>query len=342
MDKRQKREQLRMFFKQEARFHLGGAALLCACLSVFGAVGWLAGVPWPILLYGALLCLALALGLLAWQLARAWRQCSVLERLAANLPQGIDQLPPPRGAEQAALQQLLRRLAEQNRAIESRNTAQRRRMTDYYTRWAHQIKTPIAAMQLLLQLDQSDQAPALQAELFKTEQYVELVLQYLRSADMANDMALARVPLEPLVKGAVRKYARLFILRRIELELGDLGCQALTDEKWLAFCVEQLLSNALKYTQPGGRVQVRLAPGPGAVLEIRDTGCGIAPEDLPRVMERGFTGYNGREDKKSTGIGLYLCRRVLDNLGHRFWLESQPGAGTAAFIDLTVKPLGVE
>lgn len=336
------RERFVDFALREARRHLGAAALLALCTGVYGLVGWLTGAPLPLLAYGGLLCLCAALTMFAWDARCAWRRCRELERLAANLPASIAQLPPPTGAEQAAQQELLRRLAAQNTELEAKNAANRRQMTDYYTLWAHQIKTPIAAMQLLLQAEGEGSSPELAAELFKIEQYVELVLQYLRSEDMAGDLAVSRAQLEPLVRGAVRKYARLFILKRIDLELENLAGTALTDEKWLAFCLEQLLSNALKYTPTGGRVSIGLAPGPRQVLCIRDTGCGIAAEDLPRVMERGFTGYNGRENKKSTGIGLYLCKKVLANLGHRFWLESAPGKGTAALIDLTEKSLGVE
>ena len=328
------------FFKKELCRYWSSGSLLVLCLAVFGFVGWMQGVPPAILGYVALLCSCLALLLLGWNLACAWRRVRLLSRLAQNLPASLRELPVPTGAEQALLMQLLEQLAGQYNAQQSEASTAKRRMNDYYTLWAHQIKTPIAAMQLLLQTGEND--PQLQSELFKIEQYVGLVLQYLRSEDMAADLAVARAGLEPLVKSAVRKYARLFILKKVELVLEPLPGSALTDEKWLAFCLEQLLSNALKYTPEGGRITVGLAPGPGPVLFVADTGCGIAAEDLPRVMERGFTGYNGRENKKSTGIGLYLCRRVLHTLGHRFWLESAPGRGTTAFINLAEKRLGVE
>lgn len=328
------------FLKNELCRYWGGGSLLALCLTVFSFVGWVQGIPLAVLCYVALLCICLALLLLGWNMACAWRRVKRLNRLAQNLPASLRELPTPTGAEQAVLMQLLEQLAGQYNQKQSEASTARRRMTDYYTLWAHQIKTPIAAMQLLLQTSEPD--PQMQSELFKIEQYVELVLQYLRSEDMASDLAVSRTPLEPLVKGVVRKYARLFIIKKIELVLQPLPGSALTDEKWLAFCLEQLFSNALKYTPEGGRITVGLAPGPAPVLFVADTGCGIASEDLPRVMERGFTGYNGRENKKSTGIGLYLCRRVLHTLGHRFWLESAPGRGTTAFIDLAEKELGVE
>ena len=109
----------------------------------------------------------------------------------------------------------------------------------------------------------------------------------------------------------------------------------LTDEKWLCFVVEQLLSNSLKYT-PKGTISIREEPG--KVLVIEDTGIGIAQEDLPRIFEKGFTGKNGRSDKRATGLGLYLCRRVLEKLSHRMEIRSQPGKGTQVRLYLDSAP----
>ena len=120
-------------------------------------------------------------------------------------------------------------------------------------------------------------------------------------------------------------YAKQFIRRRIRLDYKETGLTVLTDEKWLSFAIEQLLANALKYTREGGEIRIYAE---GAALCIEDTGIGIAAEDLPRVFEKGYTGCNGRTDKKSTGIGLYLCRKILDKLGHGISIESEIGAGT--------------
>ena len=141
--------------------------------------------------------------------------------------------------------------------------------------------------------------------------------------------------MDALVRQSVRKYARLFILKKISLDFQETGRTVLTDEKWLSFVVEQLLSNAVKYTPEGGLVRVY---GDGETLVIADSGIGIRPEDLPRVFEKGFTGFNGREDKKSTGIGLYLCRQVLDRLNHGISISSRPGQGTLVRLDLSRTP----
>ena len=163
-----------------------------------------------------------------------------------------------------------------------------------------------------------------EVELLKIEQYVDMVLGYLRLDSESTDYVLRDTDLDGLLRQAVRKFARMFILKKITL--------VLTDGKWLSFVVEQVLSNALKYTPAGGRIRIY---GDGETLVIADSGIGIRPEDLPRVFEKGFTGYNGREDKKSTGIGLYLCRRVMDRLNHGISIVSRPGQGTLVRLDLS-------
>ena len=198
-------------------------------------------------------------------------------------------------------------------------------MRDYYTLWAHQIKTPIAAMHLLV--DEDGEAAR---ELFKIEQYVDMLLSYIRLESDVNDLVLRPCDLDGILRAAARKYARFFIHQGLRLEIQPTGRQVLTDEKWFGFCVEQLLSNAVKYT-PKGSISMYVE---NDHLVIADTGIGIAPEDLPRVFERGYTGYNGRTDRKSTGIGLYLTRRVLTMLGHQIHIDARPGGGTRVHISL--------
>ena len=139
-----------------------------------------------------------------------------------------------------------------------------------------------------------------------------MIRQYLPLVRRLAHHMIAKLPanveLDDLIHQAVRKYAPLFIRRKIALQYEDVHCQILTDEKWLEFVLEQVLSNALKYTRKG-KIKIYMDPQSPKTLVIEDTGIGIAPEDLPRVFERGYTGYNGRTDKRSTGIGLYLCRQ---------------------------------
>ena len=168
-------------------------------------------------------------------------------------------------------------------------------------------------------------------ELLKIGQYVEMVLSYLRLDSDSTDYVLREYPLDDILRQAVRKFAKMFILKKITLDLQETGKTVLTDEKWLLFVVEQVLSNALKYTPAGGTIRIY---GDGATVVIADNGIGIREEDQARVFEKGFTGYNGRADKKSTGIGLYLCRQVMDRLNHDISLTSRPGQGTLVRLDL--------
>lgn len=214
-------------------------------------------------------------------------------------------------------------------------------MLEYYTIWAHQIKTPIAAMRLLLQSEKSNLNNELLDQLFRIEQYVEMVLQYLRLESINTDLMFERYSLDDIVKQGIRKYSKSFILKKIKLNYENLNHYVLTDEKWLVFVVEQVLSNALKYTKKG-EISIYMDCDLPNTLVIEDTGIGIEQEDLPRVFEKGFTGYNGRADKKSTGIGLYLCKQILDKLSHTLSIESKAGQGTKVKIGLDVTDILVE
>ena len=194
-------------------------------------------------------------------------------------------------------------------------------------------------MRLTLQNEDTPLSRRLTAELGRVERYVEMVLAYLRLDADSTDYVLRECDLDPIVRGAVKKFAGEFIDRHLTLECPPTNIRVLTDEKWLSFVLEQLLSNALKYT-PEGKISIHMeAP---ATLCIADTGIGIAPEDLPRVFEQGYTGYNGRGDKRASGLGLYLCRRVCRNLGHTISAESELGRGTTIRLDLSRKRLNVE
>lgn len=224
-------------------------------------------------------------------------------------------------------QALVRALESDMAAAVSRTDRKMADLAAYYTLWAHQIKTPIAAMHLLV--DEDGEAAR---ELFKIEQYVDMLLSYIRLESDVNDLVLRPCDLDAILRAAARKYARFFIHQGLRLEIQPTGRQVLTDEKWFGFCVEQLLSNAVKYTKAGS-VTVAV-DAEKQLLTISDTGIGIAPEDLPRVFEQGYTGENGREQQRATGLGLYLCREALTRLGHSIQLESTPGQGTTAFVGL--------
>lgn len=234
-------------------------------------------------------------------------------------------------------QQIINRLIDKQAESADRQMRAMTELKDYYAVWAHQIKTPISALNLLLQVmvEQPGEVHAadLRQEVFKIDFYADAVMNYLRLEDLSTDFKFERYSLDEIVKKAVRKFAPQFIHKKIAVQLAALNTAVYTDERWLGFIVEQLLSNAIKYTEPGGRVQIRMECE--QVLSICDNGIGISREDLPRIMERGFTGYNGRMDKKSSGIGLYLCGKAAHKLGCTLTFDSQPGQGTKVCIDVT-------
>jgi signal transduction histidine kinase len=194
-------------------------------------------------------------------------------------------------------------------------------------------------MRLTLQSEDTETARRLSGDLNRIEEYVEMVLTYLRLDSDDTDYLIREYDLDEIIKPAVRKFAREFILKKLSLDYAPTGYTVLTDEKWLSFVIEQIISNAVKYTSEGG---VKIYMDETGILCIRDTGIGICAEDLPRIFENGYTGFNGRGDKRASGIGLYLCKRITDNLGHGISVESVPGEGTTVRLDLRKHDLGVE
>ncbi|WKY44136.1 sensor histidine kinase [Eubacteriaceae bacterium ES2] len=258
----------------------------------------------------------------------AFREAILIERKplveAKNLPEGLYR---------RAIDQLFENRMELQVQLEN----SKKELNDYYTLWAHQIKTPISVMDLMLQSSDAIDLKQMRQELFKTREYVEMVLQYLRLESIAADMILKEYVLIDLVQEAIRKYSLFFIQKKIRLEMAELETGVITDKKWFVFCLEQLLSNALKYTRTGV-IKIYLDQ---EQLVIEDSGIGIHAEDLDRIFDRGFTGYAGRIDRKSTGIGLYLTKKVINKLGYKIYAESQPGQGTKMKIDLTQQQLDV-
>ena len=212
-------------------------------------------------------------------------------------------------------------------------------MVEYYTVWAHQIKTPIAAMRLNLQSEDTESARKLMGDLNRIEAYVEMVLTFLRLDSNNTDYVIKEYDLDEIIRPAIRKFSRDFILKKLKLEYEPVNFRTITDSKWLSFIIEQVISNAVKYTSEGS---VRIYMNVPGILCIEDTGIGISAEDLPRIFENGYTGFNGREDKRASGIGLYLCKRISDNLGHKIYAEPKVGEGTKIFLDMRAKKLDVE
>ena len=186
--------------------------------------------------------------------------------------------------------------------------------------------------QQIVYTELSDNLDSFEDELFRIEEYVSMALQYQRVSSTENDFVLQKISLDGVIRDTIKKYAKIMIRRHIGINYSGTKKQVYTDEKWLAFILEQILSNAIKYT-PQGFVTIETAEEKDRFfITIKDTGIGIKAEDLPRVFEKGYTGYNGHADKKATGIGLYLCRQMADKLGHTIRMESELGKGTKVWI----------
>lgn len=306
---------------------------------IFAGIFSLYNIEAEAVLYAAGLCLLLTAVLLVPVFFKYWKKHKERRRILQNVEILLDQLPEPENLTEADYQGMLRKL----KAVFDRNLTswqnERRESMDYYTTWVHQIKTPISVMRMALQGEDTRENRELLAELFRIEQYVGMALNWLRLGSDSTDFVFQEYGLDAIVRKAIRKYAPLFIGKRVRLYYESTDVTVLTDEKWLLFIIEQLLSNAVKYTWEGS---VSISVKPNKILCIADTGIGIAPEDVPRIFEKGFTGYNGREDRKSTGLGLYLCRMTADRLSHKISVESEPGVGTAVLLDLHTEWLEVE
>ena len=319
---------MRLFLSYLKRnIRLLGMLLLCGAL--FLAVLGLYRAPLEGALYGLLLCLAVGLCFLIVGFLQYRKKHRALERALSQLREGLPPLPEAADAIEGDYQDLLAALDEDRRAVAARAAEAQDRAETFYTAWVHQIKTPMAAMGLLLQSGEPDPA-LLKGELFSMEKYVDLVLTYQRLGSDTTDLVLKDCDLDTVIRAAVKEYARLFILKKLTLTFTPTGLTVLTDEKWLGFVIGQLLSNALKYTQNGG-VSIYAA---GTDLIIEDTGMGIPESELPRIFERSFTGENGRSVSRTTGLGLYLCQRACALLGHGIAAESEVGKGTRVMLDL--------
>ena len=236
-------------------------------------------------------------------------------------------------------QEIIERLKDEQEFSRQKANSEYNNMVEYYTVWAHQIKTPIASMRLQLQSLDSDISRRLEGDLNRIEAYVEMVLTFLRLDSDSTDYVIKEIDLDDVIRPSIRKFAKDFINKRLSMDFKPTGIKVISDEKWLSFVIEQIISNAVKYTKDGG---IRIYMGEPGILCIEDTGIGISAEDLPRIFENGYTGFNGREDKRASGIGLYLCKRICDNLGHKIGAESVSGKGTKISLDLNKERIGIE
>lgn len=320
------------------------------CSAIFAFTFWMYGITVAAVLYPALVCMvmmAAAFAVMACSEYGKWKNMQeILQRAVGDDSEFVKILDTAEIRKQVnttdeienELLEIIERLKNGGMRLNDSMNMKYSDMVDYYTMWVHQIKTPIASMHLILQKEDSEDSRRLRAELFRVEQYVQMVLCFLRLDSDFTDYVIKEYRVDDIIRPAVRRLAPQFIMKKLALEYEHTDEVALTDEKWLGFVVEQVLSNAVKYTSSGS-ISIKCD---GDRLVISDTGIGIAAEDLPRIFDKGYTGFNGRADRKASGIGLYLCRRICDNLGHSIKVESAAGHGTTIIIGLERDKLEVE
>ena len=317
---------------------------------IFGILFYLYDIPSDAIIYGCELSFAWCAVCLLIDFYKYYKRHKLLHINREQFFENAEELPEYRDIIECDYQELVKELYQAKQELISNNRIAKKELLDYYGMWVHQIKTPIAAMDILLQnteqflyeedivnsrinkrleiIQESIPVSDMKMELFKIEQYVEMALNYLRVEDISSDLSFKKHAVDDMVRQVIRKYAKIFISKKIKMNFKPTGSYIVTDDKWFVFVLEQLISNALKYTKQG-QISIYMED---KSLVIEDSGIGIPAEDLPRIFEKGFTGYNGRENKKSTGIGLYLCKNIMDKLQWNITADSEVGSGTKIYL----------
>lgn len=320
----------RHFLTQYLKDKVKVIAVFCGLILCHFFLYFLYDVRMEPILYTTFLLLLFALPFAFWDMHRIYRKCRRLQ----DIGQMENPVMPDLWAADTILEQNYQRvLAEALRAWQKERTRWREKNAerdDYYTLWTHQIKTPVYSMDLMLQT--GDTTPSKwKTELSQISRYVDMALKYQQLENQYSDLCLEQVELLPLAQEAIRKHSAILIAKRLKIDLHDLNHTVLTDRKWLLFIVEQLVSNAAKYTEQGSIAIYQPAP---LQICVSDTGIGIAAGDLPRLFEKGYTGFNGHIHRKSTGCGLYMCKKVSRLLGLTLSVSSQVNIGTTVTINL--------
>ncbi len=313
-------EILKSYLKKNTKVYI----LFVVFITIFFIMFYLYNLPLEALIYTGSFCFLVSLIASFLDFVNYKESYKKLKFLEKNILNDLEDLPKSLDIRIDYYHKIIEKLYEELEKLTQENRQKNTDMVDYYSMWVHQIKTPIAAMNFLLDNEEVDQK-ILQQELFKIERYVEMVLTYIRLDSISSDYVITKINLDEVVKDSVKKYATIFINKKIKLNYVSHETMVISDKKWLSFAFEQILGNSVKYSSVGGEITIETYENK---LVIEDNGIGIKEEDLPRIFEKGFTGFNGRYEKKSSGLGLYLCKKTLDKLGHHIEISSKVGEGT--------------
>ena len=313
-------EILKSYLKKNIKVYI----LFVVFITIFFIMFYLYNLPLEALIYTGSFCFLASLIASFLDFVNYRESYKKLKFLEKNILNDLEDLPKSLDIRIDYYHKIIEKLYEELEKSTQENRQKNIDMVDYYSMWVHQIKTPIAAMNFLLDNEEVD-LKNLQQELFKIERYVEMVLTYIRLDSTSSDYVITKINLDEVVKDSVKKYATIFINKKIKLNYVSHETMVISDKKWLSFAFEQILGNSVKYSRADGEITIKTYENR---LVIEDKGIGIKEEDLPRIFEKGFTGFNGRYEKKSSGLGLYLCKKTLDKLGHHIEISSKVGEGT--------------
>ena len=325
--KKRARILLQFFWEQR----MVGLFLILA-VAIFALVFSMYDIKLEAILYASMLCLTAGLLFEGVHLISYLRRHTEQQKRLQGLPFFYSELPSPRTLAEQDLQAMVQKLGEQYTAVTTDWQRQQKESLDYYSAWVHQIKTPISSMKMILQQEDTEENHLLSAELFRIEQYTEMALQYLRLDSKTNDFVFQQYDLDSIIRQAIRKYAPQFILRKIRLIYEPVSMTILTDEKWMLFLLEQLLSNAIKYTPAGSVIEVHTEKNNASqqvLVSVSDDGPGIPDDQKTHIFDMFYSGANKIADsRRSLGLGLSLCKSIVSAHGGTIWVTDRDPKGT--------------
>ena len=310
--------------------------LFAVCCGVFAAIFSGYSLPTAAVMYAAAICFSIFFAAFIVDFILFSRKVKRLRQCKNEITLTIENLPAAANFIEKEYSEMLEILFDEKTVIKKGTEQKLADLSDYYTIWAHQIKTPIAAARLILQSECD--VNELSEQIRRIEEYTQMAMCYARLTSESTDFVIRELSADELVRGEIRKFSAQFIRKKLSLDFKPSGKNVVSDEKWLGFVVGQVISNAVKYTNSGG---IEIYFEESQTLCVKDTGIGISPEDLPRIFEKGYTGLNGRIDEKASGIGLYLCDKICRRIGHKITAESDKN-GTVIRIFLTRENINFE